>query len=442
MFQYADLELGLHNINEHHYKVEMRFTQPNSDADIRMGLKEQISFRLEILTLQHLITDPSEYGKTLSDILFADANMLSGWQQARTSAQTLGVPLRIRLLIGSNAPELNALYWEALADPNSKSPLFTGENVLIARYLSSNDWRPVKLRSKGALKALTVAANPSDLTNYHFTPIDVVGELGRVKDALGNIPVTELPGNGGNYATIDNIIQNLREGCDILYVVAHGTVVNGSPFLWLETGDGKVARLHGDDFVTRLSELAQPPRLIVLASCESAGNGAGNAFQTLGPKLAEAGIPAVLAMQGRISMNTIKKFMPVFFTELKKDGQIDRALAVARGMVRGQNDFWMPVLFMRLKSGKIWSDDKQEPLNSVKLSILKLFQDTNISTSNKLSLDTIAQHLNLSVKVTQVHLDDFVKRGWVTSEPRRAHGSLISYFYEITSKGIEILEKE
>jgi hypothetical protein len=65
-------------------------------------------------------------------------------------------------------------------------------------------------------------------------------------------------------------------------------------------------------------------------------------------------IPAVLAMQGKVSMQTIAEFMPVFFQELQKDGMIDRALTVARGVVRSRPDYWMPVLFMRLKSGRIW----------------------------------------------------------------------------------------
>src|SRR5262249_39268219 len=47
-------------------------------------------------------------------------------------------------------------------------------------------------------------------------------------------------------------------------------------------------------------------------------------------------------------------FLPVCFKELQRDGQIDRAVAVARGAVRDRPDFWMPVLFMRLKSGQIW----------------------------------------------------------------------------------------
>jgi hypothetical protein len=59
-------------------------------------------------------------------------------------------------------------------------------------------------------------------------------------------------------------------------------------------------------------------------------------------------------MQGKISMETVKRAIPVFFAELLKDGQIDRALAVARGTVRERPDSWMPALFLRLKGGKIW----------------------------------------------------------------------------------------
>ena len=59
-------------------------------------------------------------------------------------------------------------------------------------------------------------------------------------------------------------------------------------------------------------------------------------------------------MQDKISMQTVAEFMPVFFHELQRDGQIDRALAVARGAVRQRPDHWMPALFMRLKSGRIW----------------------------------------------------------------------------------------
>ncbi len=352
MTDFADLELSLHRRDGSNYSVEMRFTQPNSDADIRLGTGEAINVTFDLPTLQAMIADPDEYGKALSESLFADPNVLSGFAQARASAESLKAPLRIRLLIGPSAPELNTIYWEALHDSQAKTPLFTGENILISRYLSSGDWRPVKLRPKGDLKALVVASNPSNLKEYKLAEVDVPGELQRAKDALGGISTIEI--GGKKKCTLNNIIEALRDGIDILYLAAHGTVVNSEPRIWLEDEDGKVAITSADDVVTRIRELQQQPRLIVLASCQSAGKGAGDALQALGPKLAQAGVPAVIAMQGNVSMESVKKFMPTFFTEIQKDGQIDRALAVARGTIRDAKDYWMPVLFMRLKSGRIW----------------------------------------------------------------------------------------
>lgn len=60
-------------------------------------------------------------------------------------------------------------------------------------------------------------------------------------------------------------------------------------------------------------------------------------------------------MQGSVTMDTIAAFMPVFFHELQRDGQIDRALAAARASVITERpDWWMPVLFMRTPDGMLW----------------------------------------------------------------------------------------
>ena len=52
---------------------------------------------------------------------------------ARTSAQVLSAPLRLRLMIGPSAPELHTLHWELLCDPQDGSPLSTSENLLFSR---------------------------------------------------------------------------------------------------------------------------------------------------------------------------------------------------------------------------------------------------------------------------------------------------------------------
>jgi hypothetical protein len=360
MDEYADLEISLHRQSASSYALEMRFNQPGSDADIRLSKEEPALATFDLNQLNSLIYDPDAYGKALTQGLFADPAVKTAFAQVLSSAQSLNAPVRLRLLVGLNAHELLNLHWETLRDPQDGRPLTTSESLFFSRYLSSLDWRPVRLRPKGNLRALVFLANPANLSEYDLAEIDVAGESARAQAGLGNIPVSALPdGDNGKRATLENLISLLREGdskgpFDILYLVCHGAFVKDEPWLWLEDQDGNVARTSGEDLVTRLKELQQHPRLVILASCQSAGDTAGKALSALGPRLAEAGVPAVIAMQGKVSMQTISEFMPVFFEQLQRDGQIDRATAVARGTVRNRPDYWMPILFMRLKSGRIW----------------------------------------------------------------------------------------
>ena len=353
MTEFADLEISLHRREVNSYVVELRFSQPGSDVDIRLGQGQPVLAQFDIAALRSLIPDPKAYGQALTQSLFSDPTMQTAFAQARASAGSLDAPLRLRLMVGASAPELHHLHWETLRDPQEGSPLCTGENLIFSRYLSSLDWRPVRLRPKGDLRALALVANPSDLGTYNLAPVDVQGELGRARQGLGDISLTAIP-EGDQHATLNNLLDCIRQGFDILYLVCHGLYRNDESWLWLENDEGKVSRTSGAELVTRFKELEQRPRLIVLASCQSAGSGSGDALAALGPRLAEAGIPAVVAMQDNITMETVAGFMPTFFEELQRDGQIDRAFSVARGEVRQRPDFWMPALYMRLKSGRIW----------------------------------------------------------------------------------------
>jgi hypothetical protein len=110
----------------------------------------------------------------------------------------------------------------------------------------------------------------------------------------------------------------------------------------------------------------------MLVSCQSAGQGVGEpsagqgALAALGPQLVGVGIPAVLGMQGNVSMETAQLFMPAFFKALRQEnGLIDAAVATARGAllhppkesrVEPRPDWWAPVLFMRLRNGNLWGE--------------------------------------------------------------------------------------
>src|SRR5690349_19452025 len=179
MADIADLEIGLHRWDEAGYVAELRFSQPNSDADVSPE-RGPVSLDLEKLRAAEL--DQAAYGQLLTGALFGDPAVRSAFDKARVAAQSQDMPLRLRLYIGPSAPELHRLHWETLRDPQSGGLMLTDESLLFARYLSSLDWRPVRLRPQASLRALVAIANPSDLASYkpggrELAPVDVTGEL-------------------------------------------------------------------------------------------------------------------------------------------------------------------------------------------------------------------------------------------------------------------------
>lgn len=353
---YAELEIGLYRADAVTYQVELRFADPGNEAEVA---EERAAAPLDPAALLGLTLDPEAYGQSLTGQLFQADNVKALYGRARAAVEAADLLLRLRLRIGASAPELHALRWELLRDPQDGTPLATSEKTIFSRFVRSRDWRPVRLRPKDELTALVAVAAPSDIEEYGMSPVDRDGEIARARENLREIAVTVIEAP----MTLERLVAGLRQGVDVLYLVCHGALGRRTrePALYLEDDAGRVAVVKGADLALRVAELPRPPRLAVLASCESAGteagaDAAGQAFapSSLAPRLADAGVPAVLAMQGRISMETVAEAMPVFFSELLRDGRIDRALAVARGVVRGRDDSWMPALYLRLRSGRLW----------------------------------------------------------------------------------------
>jgi hypothetical protein len=379
MAEYTDLEIALkrHGETTSHAADEKLFI---ADVELSIGLPDGTTHRPEpgeacfdLGKLVSLTHHSETYGEALTDALFADRRVREPFIEARASTESQERNLRMRIFIHSSAETLHSLRWETLRDLRGKkddkdekkhehkpcrAPLFTGEHIFFSRFLSSEDWRPVHVRPRAELRALVAIAYPP---GYSLPEIDVPGELERARSSLGDIQRTEIV--SGGKATLENIIDHLRDGKghDILYLVCHGEQRKGEPFLYLEDE----RPVPGAELVTRLKELKKKPRLVALASCKSAGTGRiadeKGVLAAVGPGLASAGIPAVLAMQGQVKMPTVEQFMPVVFRELARDGQIDRAVCLARGAIRDRLDSWMPVLFLRIKDGRLWEDAAEAP---------------------------------------------------------------------------------
>lgn len=353
--EYADLEIGLHRRMGNAYSVETRFTPPGSASEIRLGANAPVEINInEEILAKHLASyDWSGYGRALSAALFAPEPLKMAFGQAL--ARAAAGSLRLRLLCGPTAQHLHSLFWETLRNPLDDTLLAANQNILFSRYLAGDGSREVHPRPKSAVRALVAVSNPGDLQDYGLDPVDVAGELGRARHSLKGIHITTLPSETEG-CTLAGLVRRLQEGYDILYLAAHGSLAKDQAWLWLQDERGQVQRISGVELAEQMRLLDKPPLLVVLASCESAGNATGSVLQALGPQISEAGVPAVIAMQGKITMQSVARGMPVFFEGLLRDGLVDRAMAAARATLAaaGAQDLWMPALFMRLKDGSLW----------------------------------------------------------------------------------------
>lgn len=360
---WGTLDIALYPTAPSTYRVELQFDRPDSDARLP---EVHGTLRLSPGDFLPLELDPEAYGRAVTRALFDDGAILDSYRQVRAVAEAAGLGLRLRLMIAPEATALHRLRWELLRDPDTDRTLATSERILFSRFMVSHDWRPVTLRPRDALRAVVAVAAPTDCAAHGLAPIDARGEVDRARRAMidpGSEPLGMTVLGVEEPLTVERLFGALRHDVDMLYLVCHGVFSpEGQPFLMLQDDAGRLVRVDGAEVAERMGELQRPPRLVVLASCDSAKvnstltgpeNEPGAA---LAPRLAAAGVAAVVAMQAKITMATVERFIPSFFQELLRDGRVDRAMAVARGTVRDRPDAWMPVLSLRLERGRLWSE--------------------------------------------------------------------------------------
>ncbi len=357
---------------------QMRYTRRTT----RSKTPSSGAVRIPRAELRAAAGSAGKYGQLLCQSVFKDTELQKFY--GKCVANAAGLDLRLRIQIDSSAIELHSLRWETLFDPEVAVPDLQNPPYLalragtpFSRFLSSPDWDQVGLRQKGDLRALVVIANPTDLAQTDvegivLPEVKVAEETQRAKDALEAQGVgVEVLTSAEAIVTLDEIKARLDQGFDILYLVCHGALLREDendansallPKLVLQNaGNGKASLVdagHLAETVRRL-HADKRPRLVVLASCQSAGQGQvqepssvdGGALASAGPMLVDAGVPAVLAMQDNITMNTVKIFTPGFFKNLLEHGQVDRAMAkpaliTAAGLVAAR-------AYLRLSGGRL-----------------------------------------------------------------------------------------
>lgn len=267
---YFTLSIAIHRIAET-YRVELAHTDPGSQAQVA---PLRGSAAIAPTALLEFEARPADYGATLARQLFSDPDVAQRFIQVETAAQAAESCLRVLICIDPSAQELQALRWELLRHPRSGIALGISETVLLSRFMVSRDWRPVRLRARAELTALIAVAAPIHPESMGLAPVDYEGEVRRIRAALAGIEVRTL-GGPGSPLTPGRLMEALRGGVDILYLVSHGVFQRhtGVPALILQDDAGAAKAVLGEELAARIGELQKGPRLVVLASCQSAGDG-------------------------------------------------------------------------------------------------------------------------------------------------------------------------
>jgi len=201
--------------------AELRVELPNRRAD----LVAPTPIALSDVALRGLTAIPDAYGAALTAMVFTPA-LREGWQRACGYAEGTG-SLRVRLML-SGDDSLHVIRWELLCDPVDHLALAYSQRTPFSRYLSSPSLVDVQAPDRPALRAVVAVANPAALPALGMTPVDVSGEVTRAQAGLGEIPTAALDGVGGRpAASLPAIAASLRDGAHILYLVCHGTLLNG-----------------------------------------------------------------------------------------------------------------------------------------------------------------------------------------------------------------------
>ena len=300
--------------------------------------------------------DVAADGTRLFDTLLSDGTLRSAWAEARGQA----AQRRVRLRIDAQAAELHTLPWELLQENQA---LIAAQAVTpFSRYL------PIALPWNGAVedrpvKVLVAISNPDDLKEkYDLPPANVALERQTLEAAFSGVDAKDLEVTFMEAPiTLERIEEALRQGYHIFHYLGHGAfnAKRQQAALYLQDADGHAKRALDDEIVAMVARQGVRPHLIFLAACQSAVRSSADAFLGLGPKLVSAGVPAVIAMQDFVSVETARKFSSVFYQRLVEHGYIDRAGNEARSslLTTGRPDAIVPVLFMRLKSAQLWSDE-------------------------------------------------------------------------------------
>ncbi|HKV12678.1 MAG TPA: SUMF1/EgtB/PvdO family nonheme iron enzyme [Thermoanaerobaculia bacterium] len=285
-----------------------------------------------------------EIGSKLFKAVFS-GDVHNVWRLSLQQAKQKGQGLRLRLFIRD--PEASGWPWEYLFDPQRRFFLALSAETPILRYQEL----PIPVLPLGVeppLRILAVTAEPPG-----YEKLKVEEEWTDLKKALknldekGTVCLSRL-----EHATLERLDCKLKEPFHVLHFIGHGTFASAQNQGTLLFEDGPVT---GDELATILRD-HDSLRLIILNACEGAKGSRMDRFSGVAQRLVHGGVPAVIAMQFRVTDRAAIAFSRSFYEEIARGRPVDTALAGARKAMfcrRHEVEWGTPVMFSHSSDNRL-----------------------------------------------------------------------------------------
>lgn len=289
-------------------------------------------------------------GRRLLEAILTE-DVLIRWVESRAIATAQGRGMRVRLLMQE---ELAGLPWEVLYDPWQRNHLAPESRTPLSRYLAQPG--PVTpLKVDGPLKIVAMAV-PLPSSEGGFEELQTEREQTALEDAVKRLQAegirVDLNWVGGRKSH-DDLRQSLAEWePHIFHFIGHGGF-DEEQGGYLALGEG--TRLHAGSLAVLLANTARPA-VVILNSCEGARGAENDPFSSMAWFLAYRGVPAVVAMQYRISNDAATQFSSSLYHALARYEPIDAAVASARHDVEANQyslEWTTAVLYMSSPDGRV-----------------------------------------------------------------------------------------
>jgi WD40 repeat protein/energy-coupling factor transporter ATP-binding protein EcfA2 len=355
-----------------------------------------------------------EYGTLLGKALFRGAVYDTFVRALSKSSRDSLLRILLSIEAADNDP-IKTLHWERLCAPidgdRSWHLLARNQRVPFSLYIPTIIDRRFPPIGRRDLRALVLVASPSNIGKFQLAPFDVEAVLSGVKEALGEIPYEVLANDVAGaigpptLQELSKQLTNAKKPYTLLHFVAHGKLLdNGETVLYWAKADNQVQPVTGEELLSELKNIGNHqrglPHFTFLCTCESADPRAEAGLGGLGQRLVRnLGMPAVVAMTRKVSVETGLALGQSFYRRLRESGEVDTALQEATAGLGRRHDITVPALFSRLGGRPLFSDrldDRELTEEEIEYGIEKL---SKLLAERAPNASVLKQRFNTQVEI-------------------------------------------